>query len=465
MKNIVKKTILFRYNHYKDIELKLESMAKKGLFLKKIGSMFWTFRRAEPKQLKYTVTYFSEGSIFNPTATDNQQTYFEYAKEAGWDFVAEFNQMQIFSSEDENPTPFETDEREKFENMKKCMRKNFLPSTILMILIFLMNIVFQYNSFKLNPVDFLAETSRLLPVAIILPSLIYFIYLLISYFIWCKRCEISISTGGGCIEKTHKYQKIIDITLIVYVFILVILFLLDMIQNSNLALFVLSIIQLPILVFTFRFSIQFLKKKKQSAMLNRVISYTLLIIASFAYMFFIVIIILRFDIANGKDDNYRTVTLQMTASETRDYKIYNDDIPLKCEDLYGNIDYDYYSYQKDIDNSIFLTRSQYRQDSLPAKNSPPRIEYMIINPKFDFVYDIVVEDLKKTPKWSDIKIESMDNLIFNTKEAYQFYYDYKEYTGDYLLIYDGIILLLNLEEPATEKQISIIIEKLKLYEM
>lgn len=461
----VKRIVSFRFNQYKDIELKLETMAKNGLFLEKVGAMFWTFKKAEPKNLKYTVTYFSEASIFNPIATDNQQTYFDYAKEAGWNLVAEFHQMQIFCSEDENPIPFETDEREKFENIKKCMRKNFLPSTIVMTFVFILNLVVQYSSYTQNSVDFLAETSRLFPIAIIFPTVVYLSYTLIAYFIWCRQCEKSLSIGSGCIEKTHRYQKIVDITLISYDLILVTLFLLDMFQNSNLVLIILGIIHIPILMFVFRFSIYYLKNKKYSATFNRIVSYTLLIVASFAYIFFIMIVIIRFDIPNEKEKNYRTVTWQLTPTETREYKVYNEDIPLKCEDLYGNIAYDNYSYEKHIDNSIFLKRSQYTQDSLPGKNSPPRIEYVIIEPKFNFVYDIIVGDLKKVPKWSDKKIAEMDNSVFNTTEAYQFYYDDMVYNGDYLLLYRDKIISLNLEEEATKQQVSIIIEKLKLYGM
>ncbi len=395
MVNTAKKLILFQFNHYKDIELKLEKMAEKGLFLKKVGTLFWTFEKSEPKKVKYTVTYFSEASIFNPTDTDNQQTYYDYAKESGWNFVAQLNQMQIFSSEDESPIPFETDEKEKLENIKKCMKKNFLPSTLSMIFVFLLNLVVQYNSFRLDPIDFLAETSGLFTVAVLLPTIIYLIYNLLAYFVWCKQSESSISMGGGCIEKTHKYQKIMESVLLIYDFSLIGLFVVDMLINNNLTILILAFIHVPILAFIFSSSIKYLKKKKQSAMINRIVSYTLLTVASFGYVFFIIMVIMKFDISGGIEKPYRTFVLQMTPTETMAYKIYNEDIPLKCEDLYGNIKYDNYSYEKEVYSSILLRKCVYRQDSLPAKNSPPRIEYMIIEPKFDFVHDIVVEDLKK----------------------------------------------------------------------
>ena len=93
-----KRIIDFRFDRYEETERKLEKLAAKGLFLKECGSFLWTFRKGEPQKLKYTVTYFSEGSVFNPCITDNQQTYFDYAKAAGLDFVTGCNQMQIFSS-------------------------------------------------------------------------------------------------------------------------------------------------------------------------------------------------------------------------------------------------------------------------------------------------------------------------------------------------------------------------------
>lgn len=466
MKNKVKKIISFRFNHYKDIELKLEKMAQKGLFLEKTGQYFWTFRKGEPKKLKYTVTYFSEASIFNPSRTYNLQNYYDLAKKAGWIFVAEFHQMQIFCNENENPIPFEINEREKFENIKKCMKKSFLPSNIALILLFIYNMLMEYNFFKESSLNFLAETSNLYTVAIMFPTLIYLSYTLLAYLIWCKQCERSISMGGKCIEKIHKFQKIVDIILVSYVFFLLMWLLIDMSQKLNLIILVLTIIYIPLLIIFFRISIYYLKKKNKSAMTNRVISFLLLGIASFAFMSFIMILIFKFDLPSRNENPYRIVTRQITATETSEYKIYTDDIPLRSEDLYGDIKYENYSYKKDEDNSVFLTRHWYRQDSLPEENTPPEIWYQIIEPKYNFVYDIVVEDLKKIPEWSDRKLKEIDNSIFNTEEAYLIHYDDMYIDPDYpeyLLIFKDKIILLNLEKPLTEQQVSIIKEKLELH--
>ena len=87
----------------------------------------------------------------------------------------------------------------------------------------------------------------------------------------------------------------------------------------------------------------------------------------------------------------------------------------------------------------------------------------MIEPKFDFVYQIVAEDLKKASEWPEWRLEPLDDEIFGTKQAYEVYLG-MDSMGEYLLFYEDQIIVLNLEEPATEEQRAVIIEKLKLDE-
>lgn len=458
MKNKVKRLIKFRFYQCKDIENRLNELAKRGLFLEKCGSLFWTFNKGEPKNIKYAVTYFSEGSQFNPDITDNQQTYFEYAEAAGWNCVTQFSQMQIFSSRVENPVPFETDEREKLENIKKCMKKNFLPSTLALIFVFLLNLAVQFNSFRLNPIDFLSNASRLFPAAMCLAVICYDSYLLLDYFLWCKRSARSIDDGGACIEKPGNAHRIID-----NIFMLCILgcffwFLLDLASEGSWFILIVGTAQIPLLLFLFSSSINILKKKKTAAMKNRVISFTILILGVFVYLTLITTVIIQFDFLTESNSDYRTVTWSLTPTESHDYRIYSDELPLTCEDLYGSIDYDYYSCQKTVDSTLFLRKSSFRQDSLPAKDSPPELSYEILEPHFDFVYDLAKEQLLTIPQWrNEQSFKLVDNDIFDTVLAYQEYFGDLP-TGSYVLFFQDKIITLNMEEAPTHGQIGIIKE-------
>ena len=462
MKDKTKRIMNFRFDRYEDVENKLEKLAAKGLFLEKCGPFFWTFRKGTPQKLKYTVTYFSEGSVFNPNITENQQTYFDYAKAAGWNFVTQFNQMQIFSSKADNPIPFETDEKEKFQNIKKCMRKSYLPSMIAMILVFALNLIVQFNSFQLNPIDYLSDPIRLLTTSMILSIILYSVYSLMTYFIWIKRSEKSIALGGECAKNSSIVYKIVDIIYMVFVFGSLSYLLLHLLYEiGGFGLF-LPIAQMPILMIIFWSSIKYFKKKKASATKNKVISFTVLIIADIAYIALLMAVIMQFGLGERDNSNYRTVNWQLSKTESHEFKLYSDEIPLTSEDLYGQIDYDYYSYEREINRTLFLSKSGYCQYSLPAKDSPPRIEYEILEPQFNFVYGLSKEHLLEIPEWRDkTTFKAINNDIFETSEAYQRYYEDTP-TGDYTLFFKDKIIRLNMEEPLTTKQILIIKEKLKI---
>lgn len=461
MKDTVKKLINFRFDRYHELELRLERLAAGGLFLERMGTFAWTFRKGEPKKVRYAVTYFSEGSVFNPGATENQQTYFAYAKEMGWEFVTEFGQMQIFVNNAEHPIPFETDEAEKLANIRRCMRKNFLPSTVTMIVVFLFNLVVQCSSFLHSPTDFLAEGYHIYSLAVMLAVVGYFSYTLLSYFVWCRQSRKSIALGGGCIEKSHSLYRVAEVVFLVVIFGLTAFYLLEMSKHSNLPLMLLAFAQVPILIVFFRGCIALLRKKKQSAKVNRVVSTLLLFLLSFGYMALVVSLIFRFDLRPADPRPYQSISWPPDAPNAYEYRLYSDSLPLTCEQLYGVTDYPYYSYEKLVDSSVFLTRTTYLQDALPAKDSPPRLEYAILEPKFAFVYTLVADELTAPPDRPDITLQPVDASPWGATEAYQRYYD-QNAAGSYLLLYPDRLVTIAVQEPLAAAQIVMIREKLGL---
>jgi len=232
-------------------------------------------------------------------------------------------------------------------------------------------------------------------------------------------------------------------------------------KTSRLGL-LLTLAQIPVLVIVFRSSIKYLKKKKASAKKNKAISFAMLIAADFAYVALLMIFIMQFGFSAGDASNYRTVDWQLTKTESHEFKLYSDEIPLTCQDLCGPIDYDYYSYEGKTDSTLFVSRSSYRQDSLPAKDSPPEIEYEIIEPGFDFVYRLAREDLLEIPDWQDnASFNLIDNKPFGTVEAYQRHYGDSP-TGYYALFFEDKIIVLHMEEALTPKQIALVKDKLQI---
>ena len=73
MKPTKREFSLYQLYDYQGVEHHLEAMAAKGWRLERIGPYFWHYRRAEPAQVSYAVTYVSDGSLFNPRPTENQE--------------------------------------------------------------------------------------------------------------------------------------------------------------------------------------------------------------------------------------------------------------------------------------------------------------------------------------------------------------------------------------------------------
>ena len=65
MKSKTKMEFYSLYDHT-GIAVHLEKMAAKGWLLEKIGVWGWTYRRCEPMQVRFAVTYFPKTDHYEP---------------------------------------------------------------------------------------------------------------------------------------------------------------------------------------------------------------------------------------------------------------------------------------------------------------------------------------------------------------------------------------------------------------
>ncbi|WP_312159560.1 DUF2812 domain-containing protein [Oscillibacter sp.] len=202
-----KRTLMW-YEFYQDanIEEHLENMAAKGWRLEKIGYLL-RYRRAEPARVRYAVTYFSESSEFNPSPTENEETLREYCAAAGWDFVAAWHQMLIFSTLREDAPPIETEGAVKLEAIHRAMKKNFLPSGFLILALFGFNLAMQLQLAERNLPSFLADGVQLGAALLILLLVCHLVSILCSYFLWYRDAKRSVEQGGPCPKRRSRFAR------------------------------------------------------------------------------------------------------------------------------------------------------------------------------------------------------------------------------------------------------------------
>lgn len=190
---------------YKSLEGYLENMASKGWVLQYMKGYIMKFRKANPKKVKYAVDIMDSISFLDGKNSEKALEYREYCKEAGWNFVCESDKIQIYSSE-ENVERIEihTDEREKFNIIKKASFKYILLKMITAIMLLYTQYMITIGS---SDGDFLA--SNLILGSLLFANLfaINEVIGLITYMIFAIRGKIAIDKGKKITYNLKKLQR------------------------------------------------------------------------------------------------------------------------------------------------------------------------------------------------------------------------------------------------------------------
>lgn len=199
MRNTKREFCSYLIFDYRGVEAHLSKMAARGWRLEKIGPWFWTYRRAEPAQVAYAVTYLPSVSQFSPEPSADRENLEELCAAAGWEPVAEWVQMQIFANERPDPVPLETEESVRLEIIHRSMKKNFLPWNVVALALALVMVGLQIKTLLTDPYSLLSSTN-------LFPSFVWELLLVLQarnllwYGRWLRRSRRSVAQGGACAD-------------------------------------------------------------------------------------------------------------------------------------------------------------------------------------------------------------------------------------------------------------------------
>ena len=185
----------------------LSAMAEKGWHLEHVGKCFWRYRRADPARVHYAVTC-------PPAAGEDgdlgDRLFFqELCAAAGWEAVTDWAKLQIYASEQENPTPLETDGALLLDRVHSSMRRTYLRdcwftagALILLLLLLLYTMLSQPRSFFLSSVE-------LLVTAICPLFLLGTLWAAGIYYRWRRRSLRSVEEGGplAAVPRSYRFLK------------------------------------------------------------------------------------------------------------------------------------------------------------------------------------------------------------------------------------------------------------------
>ena len=459
MRNVKYRLESYTLYDYRGVERHLEDMEAKGWRLEKTGNL-WKYRRTEPKKVHYAVTYVPEASEFNPAPTPGQENLAELCAAAGWEKAADWFQMQIFRSEQPDPMPLETEEAVRLEVLRRAIRKNFLPSCLLLTVLGAVMLVLQIGIVWQDPIDTLSHTSRLFTFLLWMLVIFSAGGNLADYALWLRRSRKSVAQGGPC-APGGGYRILTKISWAV-LGVLLVGYAASLLgeRYPQMLVFVGAYLLLMLLLIALvRGTQKGLRRAGVSKHLNMGLTIAVDVVGALVLSGGLMAVVTL--------GIFRYHWFQRTPVDTYDtgnyvFDIYHDALPLTIEDLTGET-YSGYSYERTEDASFLLGHLEGRQWHVPDGTDAPELDYEILDVKADLLYDWCLEQyLEAYADDQEIwqrEYRPENPAPWGAEAAYRLWWDGEAY-HQWILCFGGRIVKLDPDWTLTPEQMALAGERL-----
>ena len=444
------------YDH-SGISIYLEKMARKGWLLEKIGNYFWKFRKIDPQELKFSVTYFPPASVWDPAPSEQEETFREYCEDAGWKLAASNAQLQVFYTESQDTVPLETDAVLQVETVHKAMKKSVLAGSWMMGILGLLYTAFWFVTFLENPVFVLTDYANWFRFIAYVNLLLLCFVELVTYYRWHKKAvKVAEETGNLHPSKSHPVFQ--QISMIVVISSLLAWFASSTSKRMSIIMAA-SLLNMTVLILAVNGCRILLKKLQVSGGTNKIITIAVDVVLAFLLMGVLTSAIMRVDIQEKEPvDTYEHYGIERY--------VYNDPLPLTVEDLIA-VDPAGYSKEQTVQETILAAKYDCVQKARRDWDiQQPDMDYYLVICKepalTNFCWNGWIEDYKEGPHIYGT-LEPMNASAWNAQEAY-YVSDGREQGGQWLICWEDRFLRLTVDWNLTEQQMEIIGEQILYYE-
>lgn len=414
----------FSFYDYDGIRAHLESLSEQGWVVDKITNFRWRYRRVEPKRRHVAVTYFPEASDFNPRPTEGQETFLDLCENAGWRLAAQRAQMQIFYSEDPEPVPMDTDPAAQVETIHRSMKKNFLPGSVFVLILAVLECGFCLWRLWDDPVRQLSSGSALF-------SLLCWPLLAVgqgaelwAYLRWHRRAKAAAEQGLWTSSPGSRSRLWAWMTLVI-VFLLLAVY--ASASRQTLVIGLTALVMVTLIILLVSGLRDALRGLGTPAGFNRAASAVLAVVLSFAVTAGGALLVLK-GVRNGWLEDHAPAETYQYHGIT--WEVYHDDLPLTVEDL-TDVDYDGYSTELDTASTFLVTHRTARQEGRLDGPNVPELWYTVTDVHWKPVYGLCRRGLlREYAQYNDPDVPEFwneyrptDAALWGAPEAY------RQYTG------------------------------------
>ena len=442
------------YNHT-GIEQHLTEMAKKGWLLESISNLYWTYRKIEPQDIHFCVTYYPRASDFDPGPSEDQQTFHDLCAHTGWQLASTWHQMQVFYNEKESPIPLDTDPIMEVDTLHRACKKNFLPSYYLLLALGVLMGGYFLAEIYFSPVTLLSNSSQMLSGFAYLCLLVISLTELCTYFSWHRKAKKAAEDG---IFVDTPSTKLIQQTVVIVLLFAAAIWLLNLFTLSNRLLAwiaVAMLLSMFVIIFAVNWIKHGLRKLKASRGLNRVLTLAACFILPTVMMGGI---------------TYATLS-GIFSNENQTVPFDDSVIPLSITDFY---DVDKQKYiEQNRNNETFVLGQRvvhmFGDWNVEDFHELPDLQYTITTVKIPFIYEWCKEQMywdmdesrdTDLPVGHRIVLQEEDPTPWGANEVYRLYHEEGWYLTRYLLCYDNRIIDIRFDWESTTDDMAIVSQKL-----
>lgn len=427
MKDVKRRLETFSFYDRTGLERHLAEMAQKGWLLEKIGQFLWTYRRIEPKALTFSVCYFPKASQFDPEPSEEQQTFYDFCAHTGWTLAAASAQLQVFYNEREDPVPIETDPVLEVEAIHRTMKRSVLPSQLVLLALAVLNGALYLWRLNSDPIGVLASSANLFTGFCWLEVVVLVGVETFSYFRWHRRAALAAERGEFFTTRSHRKLQIAALVLLA---VGMVWYILSITFSGDRMMMVTAVLMFCVYMpglFALVWGVKgFLKRKKVSAKVNRVVTFVSAFVAAYLIVGVIVFGVLigssRGWLAGQDEETYQYKGTTFTAR--------SDALPLTVEDL-ADVSFEGYTRECRVEESLFLAQydaTQHPRLGAEQFKDMPRLEYTVTVVKLPSLYGTCKDSLlhDRAERWNRDMPESewysyepSDPAPWGAEEAYR----------------------------------------------
>ena len=434
----------------------LEKQAEKGWVLDKVTNYAWRLRRMKPQKLHYAVTYFPKASAFDPGPTEQQKELYDFCAHSGWILAGTTAQMQVFYNEAEDPVPIETDPMMELENIHASAKKNYLPAYFMLLGLAVLQIALQIGQLVSFPLTYLSSNTTLFNWLCQGVLLVMCSMELMGYFSWYRKAKAAAENGE--FVQTRGYRKF-ELMLLALVIAALIWLLCSM--SPRMAVFMTIILALMGVVILAVTGIQNLMKCMGiSTGTNRTVTWVLVVVLSLAVGGLVVPVGNMVMEHPGWAENREVRQFEWNGYY---FDIYNDEIPLRVEDLTDAQSPDY-SYEAREQSSLFLKKGNYSQ-RIWGSSELPEMSYIVYTTRIPALYHLVIQEVTKPVEYEMGVYENgepyYDEYIPQDEDPWGAEMVCRRYAGGepydhWVLCYDGTVVIFQSNWEPTPEQMAVI---------